>query len=172
MHPLTNCSGLPCGSEGKASVCNEDDPGYTTGSGRSPVEGNSNPLQYSCLKNSMDCSLRSLIGDRPWSCKELDMTERLHFHFINYCDFCYFYSFCVLTVILASQVIDSLPLLYIYPFSSEIFTCICFLVKLVPFLFRLKKSSLIFLVEIFSWWWTPLTFPYPENSDLSFSSEW
>ena len=36
------------------------------GSGRSPGEGNGNPLQYSCLKNSMD---------RPWGHKELGTTE-------------------------------------------------------------------------------------------------
>ena len=37
-----------------------------------------NPLQYSCLKNSMDCCLRSLVGDSPWSRKESDTSERLH----------------------------------------------------------------------------------------------
>ena len=121
---------LICGgsisSAGKESACNAGDLGSITGLGRSPGEGNGNPLQHSCLKNSMECCLRSLIGDSPWSSKESDMTEQLHFHFTNYCDFCHFYSFCVLTVILASRVIDSLPLLYIYPFSSEIFTYIFF----------------------------------------------
>ena len=42
------------GSDGKASVCNEGDLGSIPGSGRSPGEGNGNPLQYSCLENSMD----------------------------------------------------------------------------------------------------------------------
>ena len=42
------------GSEGKASVCNAGDPGLTPGLGRSPGEGNGNPLQYSCLENPMD----------------------------------------------------------------------------------------------------------------------
>jgi len=42
------------GSDGKASVCNVGDPGLIPGSGRSPGEGNGNPLQYSCLENSMD----------------------------------------------------------------------------------------------------------------------
>ena len=41
-------------SEGKESACNAGDPGSITGSGRSPREGNGNPLQYSCLENSMD----------------------------------------------------------------------------------------------------------------------
>ena len=46
--------GLPCDSDGKASACNVGDPGLIPGSGRSLGEGNGNPLQYSCLENSMD----------------------------------------------------------------------------------------------------------------------
>ena len=38
----------------KASAYNAGDPGSIPGSGRSPGEGNSNPLQYSCLENPMD----------------------------------------------------------------------------------------------------------------------
>ena len=42
------------GSEGKVSASNAGDPDSTPGSGRSPEEGNGNPLQYSCLEDSMD----------------------------------------------------------------------------------------------------------------------
>ena len=42
------------GSEVKASACNAEDQGSISGSGRSPGEGNGNPLQYSCLENPMD----------------------------------------------------------------------------------------------------------------------
>ena len=42
------------GSDGKESTRNARDPGSIPGSGRSPGEGNGNPLQYSCLENSMD----------------------------------------------------------------------------------------------------------------------
>ena len=42
------------GSEGKASACNVGDRGLIPGSGRSPGEGNGNPLQHPCLKNPMD----------------------------------------------------------------------------------------------------------------------
>ena len=42
------------GSQGKASVYNAGDPGSIPESGRYPGEGNGNPLQYSCLENSMD----------------------------------------------------------------------------------------------------------------------
>ena len=45
---------LPVGSDGKESACNTGDPGSIPGSGRSPGEGNGNPLQYFCLENSMD----------------------------------------------------------------------------------------------------------------------
>ena len=43
------------GSDGKESACNAGDPGSISGLGRSPGEGNSYPLQYSGLENSMDC---------------------------------------------------------------------------------------------------------------------
>ena len=46
--------GRSCGSDGKASACNAGDPGSIPGSGRSPGEGNGNPLQRSCLENPMD----------------------------------------------------------------------------------------------------------------------
>ena len=45
---------FPGGSDGKASACNAGDPGSIPGLGRSPGEGNSSPLQYSCLENPMD----------------------------------------------------------------------------------------------------------------------
>ena len=45
---------FPGGSEDKASACNAGDPGSIPGLGRSPGEGNGNPLQYSCLENPMD----------------------------------------------------------------------------------------------------------------------
>ena len=38
----------------QAPACNAGDPGSIPGLGRSPGEGNGNPLQYSCLDNSMD----------------------------------------------------------------------------------------------------------------------
>ena len=45
---------FPGGSDGKASACSAGDPGSIPGSGRSPGEGNGNPLQHSCLENPMD----------------------------------------------------------------------------------------------------------------------
>ena len=49
-HPL----GFPGGSDAKESAGNAGDPGSILGWGRSPGEGNGNPLQYSCLENSVD----------------------------------------------------------------------------------------------------------------------
>ena len=46
--------GFPGGSDDKESVCNVGDLGSIPGSGRSPGEGNGNPLQYSSLENPMD----------------------------------------------------------------------------------------------------------------------
>ena len=46
--------GFPCSSVGKEPACKAGDPGSFPGLGRSPGEGNGNPLQYSCLGNPMD----------------------------------------------------------------------------------------------------------------------
>ena len=46
--------GFPGGSDGKNSACNAGDSGSIPGLGRSPGEGNGDPLQYPCLENSMD----------------------------------------------------------------------------------------------------------------------
>ena len=66
--------GFPGGSEVKASACNAGDLGSIPGSGRSPREGNGNPLQYSCLENPMD-------GGAWWAIvlrvAESDTTEQL-----------------------------------------------------------------------------------------------
>ena len=59
---------FPGGSDSKASVYNAGDPGLSPGLGRSPGEGNGNPLQYYCLENAMD----SLVGYSLWGRKESD----------------------------------------------------------------------------------------------------
>ena len=63
-----NLMGFPVSSEGKESACNAGDPSLIPGSGRSPGEGNGNPLQCSYLENSMD---------RPQGWKVSDMTDQL-----------------------------------------------------------------------------------------------
>ena len=63
---MYNCYnwGFPGGSDSKVSVCNAGDVGSIPGSGRSPGEGNGNPLQYSGLKNSMDCTVHGVTKVR------------------------------------------------------------------------------------------------------------
>ena len=60
--------GFPYGSVSKEAACNAGYLGWIPESGRSPGEGNGNPLLYSCLRNPMD---RGYIS---WSHKELDTT--------------------------------------------------------------------------------------------------
>ena len=50
-------------------------PGFDPGSGRSPGEGNGNPVYYSCLENPH--GQRSLVGNSSWGHKESDVTEPL-----------------------------------------------------------------------------------------------
>ena len=67
-HPKT----FPGGSDGKESVCNTGDPGLIPGSRRTLGEGNSNPLQYSCLETPMDRG--AWQATHLWSHKESGMT--------------------------------------------------------------------------------------------------
>ena len=66
---------LPKWLDGKESVYNVGDPGSILGSGRSPGEGNGNPLQVFLPGKSH--GQRSLAGYSPWDCKEWDTTEQL-----------------------------------------------------------------------------------------------
>ena len=63
---------FPGGSDGKASIYNAADPGWISGLGRSPGEGNGNPLQDYCLEDPMDRG--AWLGYSPWGRKELDTT--------------------------------------------------------------------------------------------------
>ena len=64
--------GFPGGPDSKESAYNGRDQGSIPGSGRSPGEGNGNPLRYSYLENFLDRG--SLVGYSPWGHKESDMT--------------------------------------------------------------------------------------------------
>ena len=54
FHILSSMEIFPGGSDGKASACNVGELGSIPGLGRSPGEGNGNPLQCSCLENPRD----------------------------------------------------------------------------------------------------------------------
>ena len=60
---ITNTRGFPGGSDSKESAYNAGDPGSIPGSGRSPREGNGNPLKYSCVGNLMDRGAWQTIVD-------------------------------------------------------------------------------------------------------------
>ena len=62
----------PGGSDGKESAYNAGDWGSIPGSGRSPGEGNGNPLQYSCLEHPME---RGAWWTTVHGAAELDTTE-------------------------------------------------------------------------------------------------
>ena len=64
--------GFPGGSVVKNLPADAGDPGLIPGLGRSLKEGNGNPLQYSCLENSMDRG--AWTGYNPWVRKESDTT--------------------------------------------------------------------------------------------------
>ena len=66
----------------KASACNAGDLGLISGLGRSPGEGNGNPLQYSCLENPMDggawwAAVHGVAGSRT---RLSDFSFTSHFH--------------------------------------------------------------------------------------------
>ena len=65
--------GFPDGSAGKEATCNVGDLGSIPRLERSTREGNSYPLQYFGLENSVDCIVQGVA--------ELDTTEQLFLHF-------------------------------------------------------------------------------------------
>ena len=75
---------FPGGSEVKASACNEGDLGLIAGAGRSPGEGDGNPLQYSCLENPMDGGAwwATVYGVAKSRTRLRDFTVTFHFSFV------------------------------------------------------------------------------------------
>ena len=71
--------GLPSSSVGKESACNAGDEGSIPGSERSPGEGYSNSLQYSCWENLMDRGAGPATV-YPYDGEESDTTEQLSTH--------------------------------------------------------------------------------------------
>ena len=67
--------GFPGGSADQESACNVGDLGSIPGFGRSPGEGNSYPLQYSGLQNSMDCIVHGVAMSQT-------RLSDFHFHMI------------------------------------------------------------------------------------------
>ena len=72
------------GSDSKESACNAGDPGSFPGSGKHPGEGDGNPLQYSCLDNSIDSGawLATVCGVTKSRTELSD--SHFHFSFLSY----------------------------------------------------------------------------------------
>ena len=90
MNGQRNCyayMGFLGGSEGKEFAHNAGDLGSIPGLGRSPGEEHGNPLQYSCLENSMDRTLWATVHAVVKS-----RTQLSNFHFKHSASF---YSFLV-----------------------------------------------------------------------------
>ena len=71
MHNLIYQWDFPGDSDGKQSAYNVGDPGSIPGLGRTPGQGNGNPLQYACLGNPMDTGTWKATVNR--AAKESDM---------------------------------------------------------------------------------------------------
>ena len=103
LRPLSLFRGFPLGSDRKESACSVGVPGLIPGLGRSPGEGNGNPLQYSCLENPVD---RGAWQATVHEVTELDMTEWLiythtHTHIVL---FLIFWGISILFSIVAAPI--------------------------------------------------------------------
>ena len=74
---------IPGGSDGKESTCNAEDLALIPGLGRSSGERNDNPLQYSCLENSMDSGAWQDIAH---GVAESHTAEQLMSYYVMYLD--------------------------------------------------------------------------------------
>ena len=66
-------------SDGRASACNAGDLGWIPELGRSPGEGNGNPIHYSCLENPMDGGAPQAIQSRGSQTAGQDWATSLSF---------------------------------------------------------------------------------------------
>jgi len=80
MFPYSYLLTFP-GSDGKESACSAGDLSLIPGSGRSPGEGNSYPVQYSCLENPMGRGAWRAVVHRV--AKSQTQLRDEHFHFIS-----------------------------------------------------------------------------------------
>ena len=131
---------FPGGSEGKASACKAGDLGSIPGSGRSPGEGNDNPLWFSCLENPIDgetwCRLQ-FAGLTKSQTRLSDFT------------FTYLLAFCIYPL---CRNVYSGPLPV---FKIELFGffggggCYCYWVVGVPYILRIFTLYQVYALQIF-----------------------
>ena len=129
--------GFPGSSGGKESACSAGHQHLVPGSGRSPGEGNGNPLQYSCLENPMDrgacwATVHGVTKSRTWlswlilcelfivnlslpECSSLNAPEYLISDWMN-----------------GGLAWGSNPFLYLWPYGSQfktVYVCVCMSAK-------------------------------------------
>ena len=159
------------------------DLGLIPGSGRSPGEGNGNPLQYSCLENPMD-------GGAWWATvhgvAESDTTEWLYFHFSSliltkrkkmrlYLIHCFIYQFSIDKGILFFY----LPI-FLFSDLSKIFSLFTAILLWITrkFWSLLKDGPLAnviisreaYIISDWTWFIRSFSFPFSHESSASFSS--
>ena len=95
--------GFPCGSAGKESACNVGGLGLIPGLGRSPGQGESYPLQYSGLENSMDCIVHRVTKSQTGLSnfhfhKQLNIiTDNFYLFYFDDSSTLYIFNICFLT---------------------------------------------------------------------------
>ena len=83
--------GFPGGSGVKTLPANEEESGLIPGSGKSPGEGNGNPLQYSCLENPMNSGTWQVTAHGVTRVGHDSTTKQYIYTFFNF-NFYYFYT--------------------------------------------------------------------------------
>ena len=94
MNPTIYNYILPWWLSSNESACSAGDTSSIPGSGRSPEEGKSNPLQYSCLKNPQDrgvwwATVQGVTKSQTWLSTYIHTNTHTHTLFINYVQISY-----------------------------------------------------------------------------------
>ena len=137
--------GFPGGADDKESAGNTGDLGSIPRLGRSSGEGNGNPLQYSCLENSMDRGAWG--GYSPWDCKESDTTGQLTLSPQCHSDFSFSF-FGHTTHHTGSQFPMSFPGIKLMPPALGAWSLKHWTAREVPFWLFLTAAYLCFLFSI------------------------
>ena len=82
LNKLYYITGFPGGSDGEESAGSAGDLGLVPGSGRCPGEGNGNPLQYSCLENSMEREAWQATVHSVTESNRIEQLTHVHMHII------------------------------------------------------------------------------------------
>ena len=117
--------GFPGSSDGKVSACNVGNLGSIPGSGRSPGEGNGNPLQYPCLENPVDGGTWQATVHRVAKSRTRLSNFTFTFHFQRH--IFEYYLFCILFLELITMldllILSSIFLNFFFIFFTSLMLC-------------------------------------------------